>query len=220
MVKQWGAQRPRKTMVIVAPLRSKDLKTKAHFFRIRQGPKTDKGTKNESTKLQPVCFGGILKVRELRSAQQKHRSKPRLPPKSLQPKTWGVTEGRGGRAALGSEDGAKTPRQRHSRARPLRGRQWGVPFHLFSPKKRENGLPHMEFQGSTPSPNSILKGDPRDPCHQELGANRVGHTVDGCEIHFAPPEKQGNPDSLVNNYQPQMASYGFKVVQDFVHPQY
>ena len=45
----------------------------------------------------------------------------------------------------------------------------------------------------------------------------VTDTVD--EIHFAPPRKPWYDDSPVNTNQ-QMASHGFKVVQEFVHPQY
>ena len=43
------------------------------------------------------------------------------------------------------------------------------------------------------------------------------HTVDG--RNPAPPRKSENDDSPVNTNK-QMVSHGFKVVQDFVHPQY
>ena len=39
------------------------------------------------------------------------------------------------------------------------------------------------------------------------------------EIHFAPPKKPWTDDSLVNTKQTRVPR-GFKVVQDFVHPQY
>ena len=39
------------------------------------------------------------------------------------------------------------------------------------------------------------------------------------EIHFAPPEKPWNDDSLAK-YQQTLVSHGVKVVQEFVHPQY
>ena len=46
------------------------------------------------------------------------------------------------------------------------------------------------------------------------------YTVDGCEIHFAPPKKPWNDLIPQRKYQQTIVSHGFNVVQDFVHPQY
>ena len=72
-------------------------------------------------------------------------------------------------------------------------------------------------------------------CRPALGASGVKETESGGgafeqkmhtpilwmdEIHFAPPKKPSGMSRFPCKYQQAMASHGFKVVQDFVHPQY